>query len=42
MSCTTNGGQFYTGLDAGETWTAHPSPPGGTQVYALPRLDSKA
>jgi photosystem II stability/assembly factor-like uncharacterized protein len=37
MSCATNGGEVYTSLDAGETWTAHPPPPGGTQVYALAR-----
>jgi len=28
MSCATNGG---------ETWTAQPPPPSGTQVYALAR-----
>jgi len=35
MSCATNGGEVYTSLDAGETWTPQPPPPGGTQVYAL-------
>src|SRR5205823_5328988 len=35
MSCATNGGEVYTSLDAGETWTVQPPPPGGTQVYAL-------
>jgi hypothetical protein len=42
MGIYRDGGQFYIGLDAGETWAAHPSPPGGTQVYALARLGSKA
>jgi hypothetical protein len=37
MSCATNGGEVYSSLDAGETWTAQPPPPGGTQVYALAR-----
>jgi photosystem II stability/assembly factor-like uncharacterized protein len=37
MSCATNGGEVYSSLDAGESWIAHPSPPGGTQVYALAR-----
>ena len=37
MSCATNGGEVYTSLDAGESWTVQPPPPGGTQVYALAR-----
>ena len=37
MSCATNGGEVWTSHDAGESWTAHPPPPGGTQVYALAR-----
>jgi photosystem II stability/assembly factor-like uncharacterized protein len=37
MSCATNGGEVWTSSDAGESWTALPSPPGGTQVYALAR-----
>jgi photosystem II stability/assembly factor-like uncharacterized protein len=37
MSCATNGGQVYTSLDAGDTWTPQMPPPGGTQVYALAR-----
>ncbi len=37
MSCATNGGEVYSSLDAGETWTVQPPPPGGTQVYALAR-----
>jgi len=37
MSCATNGGEVYSSLDGGETWTTHPQPPGGTQVYALAR-----
>jgi hypothetical protein len=27
----------YSSLDGGETWIMHPSPPGGTQIYALAR-----
>ena len=37
MSCATNGGEVYSSRDGGETWTTHPRPPGGTQVYALAR-----
>ena len=37
MSCATNGGEVYSSLDAGESWIAHPPPPGGTQIYALAR-----
>jgi photosystem II stability/assembly factor-like uncharacterized protein len=37
MSCATNGGEVYTSLDGGDSWTANPPPPGGTQVYALAR-----
>jgi sortilin (neurotensin receptor 3)/photosynthesis system II assembly factor YCF48-like protein len=37
MSCATNGGQVYTSRDAGESWSAEPPPPGGTQIYALAR-----
>jgi len=37
MSCSTNGGEVYDSRDGGETWTALPSPPGGTQIYALAR-----
>jgi len=37
MSCATNGGEVWTSRDAGETWTAEPPPPGGTQIYALAR-----
>ena len=37
MSCATNGGEVWTSQDAGESWAAHPPPPGGTQVYALAR-----
>jgi photosystem II stability/assembly factor-like uncharacterized protein len=37
MSCATNGGDVYSSLDGGETWIMHPSPPGGTQIYALAR-----
>ena len=37
MSCATNGGEVYSSLDGGETWTVRPSPPGGTQIYALAR-----
>ncbi len=37
MSCATNGGEVYSSLDGGESWTTCPSPPGGTQVYALAR-----
>jgi hypothetical protein len=37
MSCATNGGEVWTSLDAGETWTPQPPPPGGTQVYSLAR-----
>jgi len=37
MSCATNGGEVYGSRDGGETWTTHPRPPGGTQVYALAR-----
>lgn len=37
MSCATNGGEVYSSLDGGESWVAHPPPPGGTQVYALAR-----
>jgi photosystem II stability/assembly factor-like uncharacterized protein len=35
MSCATNGGEVYSSRDGGESWMAHPRPPGGTQVYAL-------
>jgi photosystem II stability/assembly factor-like uncharacterized protein len=37
ISCATNGGEVYSSLDGGETWIMHPSPPGGTQIYALAR-----
>jgi photosystem II stability/assembly factor-like uncharacterized protein len=37
ISCATNGGEVYSSPDAGETWTARPPPPGGTQIYALAR-----
>lgn len=37
MSCATNGGEVYSSADGGESWTAHPPPPGGTQIYALAR-----
>jgi hypothetical protein len=37
MSCATNGGEVYDSEDGGESWTALPPPPGGTQVYALAR-----
>jgi photosystem II stability/assembly factor-like uncharacterized protein len=37
MSCATNGGEVYSSLDSGETWTTRPPPPGGTQIYALAR-----
>ena len=37
MSCATNGGEVYSSRDSGESWTAHPTPPGGTQIYALAR-----
>ena len=37
MSCASNGGEVFSSLDGGETWTTHPSPPGGTQIYALAR-----
>jgi photosystem II stability/assembly factor-like uncharacterized protein len=37
MSCATNGGEVYSSHDGGETWTPNPSPPGGTQIYALAR-----
>lgn len=37
MSCATNGGEVYSSRDGGESWTAHPTPPGGTQIYALAR-----
>lgn len=37
MSCATNGGEVYSSLDGGESWTAHKPPPGGKQVYALAR-----
>ena len=34
MSCATNGGEVYSSRDGGESWSAHPPPPGGTQIYA--------
>ena len=37
MSCATNGGEVYSSFDGGESWTTHPPPPGGTQIYALAR-----
>jgi photosystem II stability/assembly factor-like uncharacterized protein len=37
MSCATNGGEVYSSSDGGESWIAHPPPPGGTQIYALAR-----
>ena len=37
MSCATNGGEVYSSRDGGESWTALPPPPGGTQIYALAR-----
>jgi photosystem II stability/assembly factor-like uncharacterized protein len=36
-ACATNGGEVYSSRDGGESWVALPSPPGGTQVYALAR-----
>ena len=33
----TNGGDVYSSRDSGESWSAHKSPPGGTQIYALAR-----
>jgi photosystem II stability/assembly factor-like uncharacterized protein len=35
MSCATNGGEVYSSRDGGESWTPHPPPPSGTQIYAL-------
>ena len=37
ISCATNGGDVYTSLDGGESWTTLKPPPGGTQIYALAR-----
>ncbi len=37
MSCATNGGEVWTSDDSGESWSALPPPPGGTQIYALAR-----
>jgi len=37
MSCASNGGEVFSSLDGGESWTPHPAPPGGTQIYALAR-----
>jgi hypothetical protein len=37
IACATNGGEVYDSRDGGGSWTALPSPPGGTQVYALAR-----
>ena len=37
MSCATNGGEVFNSVDGGESWTALPSPPDGTQIYALAR-----
>jgi photosystem II stability/assembly factor-like uncharacterized protein len=37
MSCSTNGGDVCSSFDGGATWTAHPPPPGGTQIYAMAR-----
>jgi len=37
MSCATNGGEVWTSTDFGESWSAQPPPPLGTQVYALAR-----
>jgi hypothetical protein len=27
----------FSSRDGGESWSAHPPPPGGTQIYALAR-----
>jgi photosystem II stability/assembly factor-like uncharacterized protein len=37
MACATNGGEVYSSSDGGESWSTLPSPPGGTQIYALAR-----
>jgi photosystem II stability/assembly factor-like uncharacterized protein len=37
ISCATNGGEVYSSIDGGGTWTAAPAAPGGTQIYALAR-----
>jgi hypothetical protein len=37
MSCATNGGEIFNSVDGGESWTTLPSPPEGTQIYALAR-----
>jgi hypothetical protein len=37
MSCATNGGEVYSSFDGGESWSTHPQPTGGTQIYALAR-----
>ncbi len=37
MSCATNGGEVYSSVDGGDSWTTHPRPPGGSQIYALAR-----
>jgi photosystem II stability/assembly factor-like uncharacterized protein len=37
MSCATNGGEVFNSVDGGESWTTLPSPPEGTQIYALAR-----
>ena len=37
MSCATNGGEVFNSVDGGQSWTTLPSPPGGTQIYALAR-----
>lgn len=36
-ACATNGGEVYSSRNGGENWVALPSPPGGTQIYALAR-----
>ena len=37
ISCATNGGDVYSSLNGGESWTTLKPPPGGTQIYDLAR-----
>jgi photosystem II stability/assembly factor-like uncharacterized protein len=37
VACATNGGEVYDSADGGQSWSALPAPPGGTQIYALAR-----
>ena len=41
LSCATNGGDVYSSLDGGESWTVRPPPPGGTRSTPLRAADER-